>query len=158
MPAPLPNQARTAASDLRRSTGVQGRERLDRARRAVERGALNRGLAEAWEATRQAVLERDQHVLGAVAELVSGIEARLAPRRQENARQLVAYTRHCVEDLQAGWRRPSPLGRLFNLKAHEEVKRCPGCAERVLAAASVCRYCGHRFDSGGDSRRPEGSS
>jgi hypothetical protein len=24
-------------------------------------------------------------------------------------------------------------------------KVCPACAERVNAAAAVCRYCGHRF-------------
>jgi hypothetical protein len=28
----------------------------------------------------------------------------------------------------------------------EEYKRCPDCAEQVLAAARKCRYCGYRFD------------
>jgi Uncharacterised protein family UPF0547 len=27
-----------------------------------------------------------------------------------------------------------------------ETKRCPDCAEQVLAAARKCRYCGYRFD------------
>jgi hypothetical protein len=31
-------------------------------------------------------------------------------------------------------------------------KQCPDCAERVLAAARKCRYCGYRFDSSGRSR------
>jgi hypothetical protein len=30
--------------------------------------------------------------------------------------------------------------------AHPTYKQCPDCAERVLAAARKCRYCGYRFD------------
>jgi hypothetical protein len=29
-----------------------------------------------------------------------------------------------------------------------ELKRCPDCAEAVLAEARKCRYCGYRFDGG----------
>jgi hypothetical protein len=29
--------------------------------------------------------------------------------------------------------------------AEQPTKQCPDCAETVLAAANVCRYCGHRF-------------
>ena len=28
-----------------------------------------------------------------------------------------------------------------------DTKTCPACAEIVKAAANVCRFCGHRFDS-----------
>jgi hypothetical protein len=28
----------------------------------------------------------------------------------------------------------------------DETKQCPDCAERVLAQARKCRYCGYRFD------------
>ncbi len=34
----------------------------------------------------------------------------------------------------------------------EDHKRCPDCAEQVLAAARKCRYCGYRFDGGRGSR------
>ncbi len=30
--------------------------------------------------------------------------------------------------------------------SQEDEKVCPDCAERILAAARVCRYCGYRFD------------
>jgi hypothetical protein len=36
----------------------------------------------------------------------------------------------------------------------DEYKQCPDCAERVLAAARKCRYCGYRFDT---ERRKGGS-
>ena len=31
-----------------------------------------------------------------------------------------------------------------------ETKQCPECAEQVLAAARKCRFCGYRFDRGGE--------
>jgi hypothetical protein len=34
----------------------------------------------------------------------------------------------------------------------EETKPCPDCAEQVLSAARVCRYCGYRFDRGARGR------
>lgn len=33
-----------------------------------------------------------------------------------------------------------------------DVKRCPDCAEQVLSAARVCRYCGYRFGFNGEVR------
>jgi hypothetical protein len=31
--------------------------------------------------------------------------------------------------------------------ARQPRKRCPQCAENVLAAAQVCKHCGYRFDA-----------
>ena len=35
---------------------------------------------------------------------------------------------------------------LLAVSSAAETKRCPDCAEQVLAAARKCRYCGYRFD------------
>jgi hypothetical protein len=40
----------------------------------------------------------------------------------------------------------------------EEYKRCPDCAEQVLAAARKCRYCGYRFDRAAGATRAGGGS
>jgi hypothetical protein len=40
----------------------------------------------------------------------------------------------------------------------EEHKQCPDCAERVLAEARVCRFCGYRFDGGRRDARRGGES
>jgi len=40
----------------------------------------------------------------------------------------------------------------------DEHKRCPDCAEQVLAAARKCRYCGYRFDRAGAATRSGGGS
>lgn len=40
----------------------------------------------------------------------------------------------------------------------EEYKRCPDCAEQVLAAARKCRYCGYRFARAAGGARPANGS
>lgn len=134
-----------------RSARLHGRVQFESARRSVERGALNRGLGEAWDAARRALLDRDEQTLREVIDLVSGIEGRLTRQRRTDAQQLVAYCTHLLDDLAAGWQPRTPLDRLFGRMARDDVKRCPDCAETVLAAARVCRCCGYRFDSGGVS-------
>ena len=33
-----------------------------------------------------------------------------------------------------------------------DTKRCPDCAEEILAAARVCKHCRYRFDEPGAGR------
>jgi len=37
--------------------------------------------------------------------------------------------------------------RFFSQWRHGETKVCPRCAERIKAAALVCRHCGQQFDT-----------
>lgn len=39
------------------------------------------------------------------------------------------------------------LQRDAGLSLGQPVKRCPDCAESVLAEARVCKHCGYRFDT-----------
>jgi DNA-directed RNA polymerase subunit RPC12/RpoP len=36
---------------------------------------------------------------------------------------------------------------LDNRQPHGPTTRCPECAETILAAANVCKHCGHRLDT-----------
>jgi hypothetical protein len=44
------------------------------------------------------------------------------------------------------WRMRRDSPRAVPEPVTEPTKRCPDCAETIMAAANVCRYCGRRFD------------
>lgn len=51
---------------------------------------------------------------------------------------------------------PEPLN-----KSEASTKKCPDCAETILADAKVCKHCGYRFDAAppaGATKQPSGKS
>lgn len=50
-----------------------------------------------------------------------------------------------------GFQMRNAPGRREGSGGPEPTKVCPDCAETVLAAARVCRYCGHNFGEAGDT-------
>lgn len=43
------------------------------------------------------------------------------------------------------WPPPSDSQTALAAQQEPQTKACPDCAESILAAARVCRYCGYRF-------------
>jgi hypothetical protein len=119
---------------------------LASARDALERGQLKRAFRTAWSGGQIAARLNDEASLEAVIELGTVIRDRASGRLHDEAATLVTYCSHCLTDARAGIRRStSVFARLARIGAEDPVKVCPDCAERVKAAARICRFCGHRF-------------
>jgi hypothetical protein len=43
----------------------------------------------------------------------------------------------------------------YELRATTDEKSCPKCAEKIRAAALVCRFCGHSFAESGTQKGDE---
>lgn len=133
---------------------------LDKARRAAARGRVKAAVRHAWNAGIRAHSRADQDALAEVVALLEGLAAPGGaagsdPALAGEAEKARAYCAACLADLRSGKRPSSLLGRLmggggggFRGPAREQriEKTCPDCAETVLEAANVCRFCGHRFD------------
>jgi hypothetical protein len=126
------------------------RDTLQEARQALESGNLKRALRRAWDAGSSAARDEDKDDLRAAIALAEAIALRSEGRVHGDAELLGRYCATCLADYEAGIQRPSPLLALFGRRPRRAVKRCPECAETVLAAARVCRFCGHRFTDGAD--------
>jgi hypothetical protein len=119
---------------------------LASAREALERGQLRRAVRDAWNGGQIAARLNDEGSLEAVIELGEAIRDGASGRMHDDAATLVTYCSHCLTDARAGVRRSaSVFSRLARTGASDPVKVCPDCAERVKAAARICRFCGHRF-------------
>ena len=119
---------------------------LASAREALERGQLKRAFRTAWRGGQIAARLNDEASLEAVIELGKVIRDQTSGRLHDQAATLVTYCSHCLTDARAGIRRSnSVFARLARIGLDDPLKVCPECAERVKAAARVCRFCGHRF-------------
>lgn len=144
---------------------------LERARRAAARGRGKAAVRHAWNAGIRAHARSDQDCLAEVVALLERLAASAAAGEAggpvaagpdsvlaAEAEKARAYCAACLADLRAGKRPQSVLGRLLGgggagtgfrgpARDRRVEKTCPDCAENVLEAANVCRFCGHRFDA-----------
>lgn len=125
---------------------------LRRSRTELERGRLGPAVRAAWTAGNAATSLGDETALGRVVAIAREIADRSEGRHRREAEQLLAYCGVSIDQLASGMRPPSSLDRLLGRGwAHpkgQQTKRCPDCAEQVKAEARICRFCGHRFESG----------
>jgi hypothetical protein len=119
---------------------------LQQAREALAAGNLKRALRHAWDAGSAAARAEDEDGLRAVIAVAGAIAGQAEGKIRADAEMLHRYCATCLADYEAGIQRRSPMAALFGLRPKRAVKRCPECAETVLAAARVCRYCGYRFE------------
>lgn len=143
--------------------GVLFADDLAKARHAVARGRGKAAVRHAWAAGIHAHGRADETTLADVVALLerlargdgAGAGTAADPAVAAEAERARAYCAACLADLRTGKRPPTLLGRLLqggSLRAPARERRvektCPDCAEAVLEAARVCRFCGHRFDGG----------
>ncbi|MGZ4398726.1 MAG: zinc ribbon domain-containing protein [Gaiellaceae bacterium] len=120
--------------------------KLSEAREALEVGGLKRSLRLAWWAGTEAARDEDEDELRAIIELADRIAETAEGKVREDAEMLRRYCATCLADYEAGIERRSPMQALLGRRPKRAVKRCPECAETVLEAARICRFCGHRFE------------
>jgi hypothetical protein len=118
---------------------------LARAREALGRGNLRRALRHAWNAGIAAASDGDERTLEAVIDLAALVGDREGA--EKDARALATYCSNSLTDARAGIRRGSFLSELLARRPKRAIKTCPDCAETVRGAASICRFCGHRFNN-----------
>jgi len=128
---------------------------LERSRKALDHGKLDASLRLTWRAAVFAVRDRDGPTLERVVEMATTLRERADARLEKDADGLLTYSTVCLEDVRNGVHHLSPVARLLRFPGSESadrqpgrrLKTCPDCAESVLSAARVCRYCGFRFDA-----------
>jgi Uncharacterised protein family UPF0547 len=121
--------------------------RLATARQALERGKPRQALRDAWAGGQIAARLNDTRGLEAAIEVAKEIRERTDGRGRADAETLVRYCSHCLVDAEAGVRRSaSPFAWLLRVGPARPLKPCPDCAEKIHAAARVCRFCGYRFE------------
>jgi Uncharacterised protein family UPF0547 len=128
---------------------------LERSRKALQDGKRETSLRLAWRAAVAAVRDRDAEGLERVVGVATMLRDGATGRLEKDADGLLTYSRICLQDVRSGVRHLNPVARLLKFPGSESadrpasgsLKTCPDCAESVMSAARVCRYCGFRFDT-----------
>ena len=123
----------------------QGTE-LAKARADLGRDSLKGAVRHGWAAGTAAAQANDGKHLEAVMDVAAAAREQASGSLQREAESLFVYCSSALADVRAGTPRRSQLERLLASGRGRTSKICPDCAERVQAAARICRFCGHRFD------------
>jgi hypothetical protein len=127
---------------------------LERSWKALEGGKQETSLRLAWRAAVVAVRDRDAQSLERVVDVATTLRDGATGRLEKDADGLLTYSTICLQDVRSGVRHVSAVARLLKFPGSESAgrpasgsfKTCPDCAESVMTAARVCRYCGFRFE------------
>jgi hypothetical protein len=124
-----------------------GGSELAKARKALASGGMKSAIRHGWNSAVTATRLSDTECLEAVVALAATARERTTGRMQKDAQLLYAFSLSSLERARAGIRPRPALSWLFSRAEREPAtKRCPDCAETILADANVCKYCGFRFD------------
>lgn len=136
---------------------------LGGARSALEHGRLKKAVRLAWDAGFNADRRSDaaglEAVLAVLAAVVERDPAGAAGAAGGDAAKARGYFTTCLEEVRSGVPRKGLFAGLFGVgrgrhagagaaaspAAAPATKACPDCAEQILEAARVCRFCGFRY-------------
>ncbi len=124
-------------------------DHLAQARAAFDDGRAMRAIDLAWKAVRPAVMAQDSERIGDTQRFAEQVAAATDGTPHDKAEQLAAYCGACLLEPRDYPGLPWAFSRFFR-RSTRSTKRCPDCAESILADARVCRFCGYRYPDPSD--------
>lgn len=125
---------------------VGGRDALARAREDLRRDRVRAAIRHCWDAALDGASRNDPAMLADAQAVATAAGERATGKDARQATMLVRYCAEALVDAREGVEPRTVWSGLLSF-GRERAKTCPDCAEKVKAAARVCRFCGYRFDA-----------